>query len=221
MIKVVVLISGSGSNLQAILDHIAHHHLPVVVQAVISNVPGAFGLERARLAGVPALVCDHTLYKKRTDFEAALLEMIRPYQPDFLVLAGFLRLLSPPFIAHYPDNIINIHPSLLPAYPGLHTHTRVLEAQEKEHGVTIHFVNGLLDDGPIIAQAKLLIHPEDNADSLQKRVLKLEHELYPLVLRWLATKEITYNLDTGFVFCRGKPLPPTGLLTPISSNDED
>jgi phosphoribosylglycinamide formyltransferase-1 len=221
MMSIVVLLSGSGSNLQAIIDNIANHHLPVKIEAVISNDPEAFGLERARKANIPVLLCEHTAYKKRAAFDMALLELIAPYQPDFIVLAGFMRVLSPYFVEQYPDKILNIHPSLLPAYRGMHTHARVLEAGEKEHGTSVHFVNSALDDGPIIAQAKCHIQSDDTEETLQQRVLKLEHQLYPLVLRWLDAKEITYNLEEGMVFCRGKPLPPSGLLVPFSINDED
>ena len=221
MMRIVVLLSGSGSNLQSIIDNIEHHHLPVKIEAVISNNPTAFGLERAQKANIPALICDHTAYKKRADFDAALLEMMAPYTPDFVVLAGFMRVLSPSFIEQYPHKIVNIHPSLLPAHRGRHTHARVIEAGEKEHGVSVHFVNDALDDGPLIAQAKCRVRPEDTEETLQQRVLKLEHQLYPLVLRWLGTKEITYNSEQGIVFCKGNPLPPSGLLVPLSINDED
>ena len=221
MMHIVVLLSGNGSNLQAILDHIEHHHLAVKIKAVISNDATAFGLERAKKAHIPTLICDHRLYPKRTDFDAALLAMITPLAPDFIVLAGFMRILSSYFIKQYPDKILNIHPSLLPAYRGMHTHERVLEAHEKEHGVSVHFVNSALDDGPIIAQAKLRIRSDDTADSLQKRILKLEHQLYPLVLRWLDAEEIVYHLEEGVVYCRGSALPSSGLLVPLSINDED
>lgn len=220
MMKIVLLLSGHGGNLQAIIDNINHHHLPVSIAAVISNNPTAFGLERAQKNNIPAIVCDHTLYKKRTDYDKALLAIIEPFAPDFIVLAGYLRVLSPHFVNQYPGKIVNIHPSLLPAYPGLHTHARILAAKEPEHGISIHFVNSFLDGGPIIAQAKCRVHLNDTEETLQERITKLEHQLYPLVLRWLEGKEITYSVEEGIVFCRGKPLPSSGLLVPFSINDE-
>ncbi|KAB2932089.1 MAG: phosphoribosylglycinamide formyltransferase [Candidatus Contendobacter sp.] len=185
-IRLVVLISGRGSNLQAILDQAASGELPVEVAAVISNRPGVQGLERARQAGVPALELDHQEFADRPAFEAALIELMDRYQPNLVILAGFMRVLTPGFTEHYRGRLLNIHPSLLPKFCGLHTHERALAAGETEHGASIHFVTAELDGGPVIVQAKVPVLPGDDPDTLAARVLEQEHRLYPLAIRWFA-----------------------------------
>lgn len=185
-IRLVVLISGRGSNLQAILDQAASGELSAEVAAVISNQPGVYGLERARQAGVPALELDHKGFADRPGFEAALMAMIDGYQPDLVILAGFMRVLTAGFTEHYQGRLLNIHPSLLPKFRGLHTHERALAAGETEHGASIHFVTAELDGGPVIAQARVPVLPGDDPDALAARVLEQEHRLYPQAIRWFA-----------------------------------
>src|SRR3990167_2944021 len=184
-LTIVVLISGNGANLQAIIDA-KRQGLPVDIRAVISNQADAFGIVRAKKAHIPVQIVSHSDYPSRDTFEAALKQTIDRYSPQTIVLAGFMRKLCSTFVAHYAGHIINIHPSLLPQYPGLHTHRRVLAAGDQEHGASIHFVTDAVDAGPLICQARLKVHPEDTEDSLKYRVQQLEHFIYPKVLEWLA-----------------------------------
>ena len=153
-LNIVVLISGGGTNLQAIIDA-SRQDLPVNIAAVISNVPGVYGLERARQAGIETRTIDHKAYASREDFDQALMKLIDEYQPELVVLAGFMRILTPQFVAHYAGRMLNIHPSLLPELQGLHTHRRALEQAHQEHGASIHFVTEELDGGPVIVQARV------------------------------------------------------------------
>lgn len=203
-IRLVVLISGRGSNLQAILDQAASGELPVEVAAVISNRPGVAGLERARQAGVPALELDHQNFPDRPAFEAALIELIDRHRPDLVALAGFMRLLTADFTERYQGRLLNIHPSLLPKFRGLHTHERALAAGETEHGASIHFVTAELDGGPVIVQARVPVLPGDDPDTLAARVLEQEHRLYPLAIRWFAEDRL--RLREERVWFDGKPL---------------
>ena len=189
-IRLVVLISGRGSNLQAILDQAVSGELPVEVAAVVSNRPSVHGLERARQAGVPALELDHKNFADRPEFEAALIETIDRRQPDLVVLAGFMRVLTAGFTEHYRGRLLNIHPSLLPKFRGLHTHERAIAAGETEHGASIHFVTAELDGGPVIVQARVPVLPGDDPDALAARVLEQEHRLYPLAIRWFAEQRL-------------------------------
>lgn len=202
--RLVVLISGRGSNLQAILDQAASGELLVEVAAVISNRPGVHGLERARQARVPALELDHKNFPDRPEFEAALIELIDRQQPDLVILAGFMRVLTAGFTEHYRGRLFNIHPSLLPKFRGLHTHERAIAAEETEHGATIHFVTAELDGGPLIVQARVPLLPDDDPDILAARVLKQEHRLYPQAIRWFAEGRL--KLEDGQVWFDGKPL---------------
>lgn len=186
-LPIVVLISGNGSNLQAIIDA-QGQGLDVNICAVISNRPDAFGLGRAKQAGIPAHLIDHTQFSNRAAFETELRAKIDAYQPRLVVLAGFMRRLTPSFVQHYARRMINIHPSLLPKYPGLNTHQRILAAGDTLHGITIHYVTAEVDAGPVICQASLWVQPEDTADSLAQRIHALEHRLYPQVLSWFAAK---------------------------------
>lgn len=202
--RLVVLISGRGSNLQAILDQAVNGELPVEVAAVISNRPGVHGLERARQAGVPALELDHQQFADRPEFEAALIALIDRYQPDLVVLAGFMRVLTADFTERYRGRLLNIHPSLLPKFRGLHTHERAIAAGETQHGASIHFVTDELDGGPLIVQAQVPVLPGDDADTLAARVLEQEHRLYPQAIRWFAAGRL--RLEGKQVLFDGQPL---------------
>jgi len=186
MKRIVILISGRGSNMEAMLRAHAAGELPVEIAAVIANKADAGGLATAAQAGVPTAVVPHRDYASREDFDAALAKAIDAYAPDLVVLAGFLRVLTTGFVEHYAGRLINIHPSLLPAFPGLHTHERALAAGCKLHGATVHFVTPELDHGPIIIQAVVPVLPDDDADALAARVLKQEHLIYPRAVRWFA-----------------------------------
>lgn len=208
--QIVVLISGSGSNLQTILDGCADGSIPARVSAVISNRPGVMGLQRAERAGVPAVTLDHTLFENRVAFDTALVEMIDRHEPDLVVLAGFMRILTEQFVQHYQGRMLNIHPSLLPKYPGLHTHQRALDAGDTEAGATVHFVTPELDGGPPIAQSSVPIESNDDAGTLATRVLGEEHRLYPEVIRWFVNDRLT--LKDGKAYLDDHPLPKCGRL---------
>ncbi len=184
-LPIVVLISGNGSNLQAIINAI-RAGLPAEIRAVISNRPQAYGLSRAREAGIPADVIDHHDYTDRNSFDQALMARIDHYQPKLVVLAGFMRILTDEFVNHYHGRMLNIHPSLLPRYQGLNTHQRVLDAGDQIHGVSVHFVTSELDSGPVILQAEIPVHADDDADTLAERIHQQEHIIYPRVIRWFA-----------------------------------
>ena len=216
-IRLAVLISGRGSNLQAILDQAASGELPAQIAAVISNRPGVAGLERARKAGVPALELDHKNFADRSDFEAALIELIDHQRPDLVILAGFMRVLTAGFTEHYRGRLLNIHPSLLPKFRGLHTHERVIAAGETEHGASIHFVTAELDGGPVIAQARVPVLPGDDPDTLAARLLEREHRLYPLAIRWFAEGRI--ELDGERVRFDGKPMVEPLRLEDVAPPD--
>jgi phosphoribosylglycinamide formyltransferase 1 len=213
--RVVVLISGSGSNLQALIDGVASGELSVELAAVISNRPGVLGLERAAKANIPAEVLDHKNFADRESFDRALMEKIDSYAPDLVVLAGFMRILTPEFTQHYLGRMLNIHPSLLPKFQGLHTHQRAIDACESHHGVTVHFVTAELDGGPAIVQACVPIFAEDDASSLAKRVQRQEHIIYPLAVKWFAQGDL--RMVDGKSVLNGEPLPPSGYL--ISSDE--
>jgi len=183
--NVVVLISGSGSNLQALIDSQAEDN-PARIRAVISNRADAFGLTRAQDAGIPTAVLDHKAFDGRESFDAALMEAIDGHAPDLVILAGFMRILTPGFVRHYQGRLLNIHPSLLPKYKGLDTHRRALEAGDSEHGCSVHFVTEELDGGPVAIQAALAVEPGENIEQLTQRVHAAEHQIYPLAMRWFA-----------------------------------
>ena len=184
-LAVVVLISGGGTNLQSIIDR-AQNDLPVEIRAVISNTADAFGLERARSAGIETRVLDHREFSNRDSYDAALMELIDSFSPGLVVLAGFMRILTPAFARHYEGRMFNIHPSLLPKYRGLHTHERALEAGDREHGASVHFVTEELDGGPAVIQAPGPVLPDETPESLAARVLEREHIIYPTAIRWFA-----------------------------------
>jgi phosphoribosylglycinamide formyltransferase-1 len=203
-LALVVLISGNGSNLQAIIDAIRYKGLNAEVRAVISNNPEAYGLTRAREADIPAKVLDHRNYASREAYDQDLQALIDRYQPQLVLLAGFMRILTENFVNHYHGRMLNIHPSLLPKYQGLNTHQRVLEAGDNIHGVSVHFVTPELDGGPVILQAEIPVHPGDTADDLAQRVHQQEHVIYPLVIRWIAEGRLALQHET--VLFDGKPM---------------
>ena len=184
--RVVVLLSGRGSNFEAIVAA----HLPIEIVAVISNQPTAPGLEYATAQGLHAVAVDHTHYPSREDFDARLADEIERYAPDLVVLAGYMRILSAAFIARFEGRLLNIHPSLLPAFPGLKTHQRALAEGVKIHGCTVHFVTAQLDHGPIVIQAAVPVLPDDTAATLAARVLQQEHRIYPQAIRWFAENRL-------------------------------
>jgi len=179
MKRIVILISGRGSNMQAMLKVAAAERWPAQIAAVISNQPNAAGLDVARAAGIATSAINHRDYPDRELFDAALAELIDQHSPDLIVLAGFMRILTPGFVNKYFGRLINIHPSLLPSFPGLHTHQQAIDAGVKVHGATVHFVTAELDHGPIIAQAVVPVLEDDTEDTLAARVLEQEHRIYP------------------------------------------
>ncbi|TWC38672.1 formyltetrahydrofolate-dependent phosphoribosylglycinamide formyltransferase [Pseudomonas sp. SJZ079] len=208
--NVVVLISGSGSNLQALLDSIPAGDNPARVCAVVSNRADAYGLERAKAAGIATRVLDHKAFDGREAFDAALIETLDAFEPQLVVLAGFMRILTPGFVRHYAGRLLNIHPSLLPKYKGLHTHQRALEAGDSEHGCSVHFVTEELDGGPLVVQAVIQVQSHDSPTSLAQRVHEQEHQIYPLAVRWFAEGRL--RLDEQGAVLDGQPLPSTGHL---------
>ncbi len=211
-LAVIVLISGSGTNLQAIIDR-ARKDLPIEIRAVISNRPGVDGLRRAADAGIETRVLDHKGYPDRESYDQALIELIDSFRPGLVVLAGFMRILTPAFVRHYAGRLFNIHPSLLPNYRGLHTHQRALDAGDRLHGATIHFVTEELDGGPLIVQAQVPVLADDDADRLAARVLEKEHQLYPLAIRWFAERRLKLDKE-GHVNLDGKQRSGPVVFTP-------
>lgn len=205
---VVVLLSGTGSNLQALIDSDDVKASPATLRAVISNRADAPGLQRAKNAGIDTRVLDHTAFEGREAFDAALIEIIDTFNPHLVVLAGFMRILSADFVRHYQGRLLNIHPSLLPKYKGLHTHQRALEAQDREHGCSVHFVTEELDGGPLVVQAVIPVEPEDTPSSLAQRVHAQEHRIYPLAVRWFAEGRL--SLDEQGALLDGQLLPASG-----------
>lgn len=185
-LNLVVLVSGNGSNLQALLEHIAAGRLSACVAAVISDRADAFGLVRARRAGVPAEAVVRGDYRDAAAFYAALLRRVEAFEPDLVVLAGFMRVLPERFVAHFEHRMVNIHPSLLPRFKGLNTHQRVIDAGERRHGASVHWVTAELDAGPVILQAEVEVAPGDNAETLGARVLREEHQIYARAIQWIA-----------------------------------
>lgn len=211
---VVILISGRGSNLQAILDETRAGNLPVEIRAVISNNPEAAGLARAAAAGIPTAIVNHRDYPERADFDRALMAAIDRHRPQLVVLAGFMRILGQEFIRHYAGRLINIHPSLLPAFRGLDTHARALAAGAREHGASVHFVTSDLDGGPVIVQAAVAVARDDTPQSLAARVLEQEHRIFPLAIRWFAEGRLTVR--NGQVLLDGALRPEQGLKEPAA-----
>ena len=207
--RVVVLISGNGSNLQALIDAQEDGSLPIKICAVISNKDNVQGLERANNHNIPAFVIDHNTFSSREEFDNRLIEIVDAQGADLIVLAGFMRILTPQFTDHYHGRMLNIHPSLLPKYQGLNTHQRAIDAGDKEHGVSVHFVTAELDGGPVVIHAKVTIHDDDTAESLAKKTHIKEHQIYPLAVKWYAEGRLIMRNDT----CEfnGEPLSKGGI----------
>jgi len=214
MKSIVILISGRGSNMEAIVNA----SLPLEIRAVISNRPDANGLAFATAKGIKAITVDHKVFSSREDFDAALAQQIDTCSPDYIVLAGFMRILSDTFIARYAGRIVNIHPSLLPSFPGLHTHRQALAAGVKLHGATIHLVTPRLDHGPIIAQAAVPVFGNDTEESLGARVLAQEHRLYPAALKWLAGDRLEL-MPGGIVKLEGEDSSPESRTMSLCQPD--
>lgn len=206
----VVLLSGSGSNLQALIDSARAGDSPVRIRAVISNRADAYGLQRARDAGIDTAVLDHKAFDGREAFDQALIERIDAFSPQLVVLAGFMRILSADFVRHYAGRLLNIHPSLLPKYKGLHTHQRALEAGDAEHGCSVHFVTEELDGGPLVVQAIIPVAPDDTPETLAQRVHSQEHQIYPLAVSWFAAGRL--RLGESGALLDGQPLAASGHL---------
>ena len=202
-LKTAILISGSGTNLQAFIDRVAEGALALEIAVVFSNRPDAFGLDRARRAGIPTAVIEHGAFRDRESFDRAVAAELDRYTPELIVLAGFMRILSPWFVAHYRGRILNIHPALLPKYPGLNTHQRALDAGDEWHGSTVHFVTEELDGGPRILQGRLRIFPGETADELQHRVQAIEHRIYPEAAGLVGAGRVAFR--DGETWIDGRP----------------
>ncbi len=209
--SIVVLISGNGSNLQAILDRIDIGNLDGQVVAVISNDPQAYGLERARLAGIKEYCLDHRDYPSREDYDRALMKLIDNHDAELVVLAGFMRILTEGFVQHYVGRMLNIHPSLLPKYKGLNTHQRAIDAGDKEHGASVHFVTPELDGGPVIVQSKVPVFEDDTASELASRVQEQERDMYPLAINWFCQNRLI--MDNNKAFLDGVMLEESGYAS--------
>jgi len=193
--RIVVLISGNGTNLQAIIDQINTGTVPARIVAVISNKETAHGLTRAKKFHIPTAVVDNKQFDNREDYDKTLADCIDQYQPDLVVLAGFMRILTSKFVNHYLGRMINIHPSLLPKFRGLNTHQRAIDEGETKHGASVHFVTPELDDGPVIVQSIVQIQKNDSAQSLAEKVHKEEHKIYPMVISWFAMGRIKFDQE--------------------------
>lgn len=212
--RIVILISGRGSNMEAILNA----RLPITVAAVISNQPDAKGLATAQNKNIPTAVVPHRAFADRTAFDAALAAEIDRHKPDFIVLAGFMRVLTEPFVTRYSGRMINIHPSLLPSFPGLHTHRRALEAGVRLHGCSVHFVTPGVDSGPIIAQAAVPVLTDDDENTLAARVLAEEHRIYPQAVRWLCEGRVKLAANGAVEYIDIAPARGT-LLSPALDDE--
>lgn len=209
--RIVILVSGSGSNAQAIIDACAKGAINGDVVKLISNVPAAYALQRASQANVPAICIDHKAFADRDLFDTALAREIDLAKPDLIILAGFMRILSDAFVTKYLGKLLNIHPSLLPKYPGLNTHQRAIDNKDETHGTSVHFVTPELDGGPVILQAKVPIFDGDNAEELASRVLVQEHQIYPIVVNWLCNERIA--LSNMKAYFDGKELSEYGYAS--------
>lgn len=211
--RIVVLISGNGTNLQALIDACKLDNFPGNIVGVLSNKSDAYGLVRAQEADIPQQTLSHKNFNSRELYDQALVKAIDSYKPDLVVLAGFMRILSPSFVQHFQGRLLNIHPSLLPKYQGLNTHQRAIDAGDKEHGVSVHFVTEELDGGPVILQAKVPLFSDDTATELAERVHEQEHRIYPLVVKWFCQQRLT--MKNGNAILDNVTLPTSGY-----ANDE-
>ncbi|AOR64492.1 phosphoribosylglycinamide formyltransferase [Pectobacterium wasabiae] len=208
MKNIVVLISGHGSNLQALIDACKNGRLKGKIVAVFSNNAEAYGLERAQNAEIPTCVLNPEDFADRAAFDAALANEIEQYQPALVILAGYMRILSPEFVATFAGKMLNIHPSLLPKYPGLHTHRKALENGDNEHGTSVHFVTDELDGGPLILQAKVPVFTDDTEESLSERVKTHEHTIYPMVINWFLNGRLVMRENEAWL--DSVRIPPQG-----------
>ncbi|NQY49412.1 MAG: phosphoribosylglycinamide formyltransferase [Colwellia sp.] len=206
--KIVVLISGGGTNLQAIIDACTDSNYPAEVVGVVSNKIDAYGLTRAQNADIATVALSHKEFASREDYDQALIKKIDVFDADLIVLAGFMRILTPSFVQHFQGKLLNIHPSLLPKYQGLNTHQRAIDAGDDVHGVSVHFVTEELDGGPVILQAKVPVFDGDSSDDLAARVHEQEHRIYPLVVKWFAEKRLSMQGDHAIL--DGNTLPASG-----------
>lgn len=199
--KAAILISGGGTNLQSFIDQVDDGRLELDIAVVFSNRPDAHGLKRAEIAGIPTVCVQHGDFEERERFDRSVAASLAEFEPDLIILAGFMRILSPWFVRHYEGKILNIHPALLPLYPGLQTHARALEAGDTHHGSTVHFVTDELDAGPRILAGRLAIDGQETAEQLKYRVQALEHKIYPQAAQLCATGRITF--DNGAAYLDG------------------
>ncbi len=206
--NIVVLISGSGTNLQAIIDACKEGRINASISAVVSNKADAYGLERAKQAAINTVVVNPKEYSDRESYDMALAEVIEQHNADLIVMAGFMRILSQAFVERFSGKMLNIHPSLLPKYQGLNTHQRAIDAQDQEHGCSIHFVTSELDGGPVILQAKVPVFSDDDAETLAARVQVQEHAIYPLVVNWFVEGRLSMENDSALL--DGNILPSSG-----------
>jgi len=197
--RTAILISGSGTNLQSFIDKVETGELDLDLCLVFSNRPDAFGLERAKKAGIPTACIEHSDFDDRESFDRAVAATIDQYEPELIVLAGFMRILSPWFVQHYEGKVLNIHPALLPKYPGLNTHQRALDAGDEWHGSTVHFVTEELDGGPRILAGRLRIDPDETADELQHRVQAIEHQIYPEAAALVGSGRVSFNQGKALI----------------------
>lgn len=213
--RFAVLISGNGSNLQALIDACQAGRIQGELVGVVSNRADAFGLERAKAAGIATQVLSNQAFADRESYDAALIQALESWKPDLLVMAGFMRILTPGFVQHFAGRMLNIHPSLLPKYQGVKTHARAIAAGDTVHGASVHFVTEELDGGPVVLQARVPIFPDDDEVTLAERVLSQEHQIYPLVVNWFCQGRLTM---VGTQACLdGQPLPARGY----ASDDEE
>ncbi|ALU41593.1 phosphoribosylglycinamide formyltransferase [Pseudoalteromonas rubra] len=211
-IRIVVLISGSGSNLQAIMDSCQRNEINGEICAVISNKANAYGLQRAQQVNIDTQVLSHKDFDSREAYDQRLAQLIDSYNPDLVVLAGFMRILTADLVQKFKGKMLNIHPSLLPKYQGLNTHQRAIDAKETFHGASVHFVTEELDGGPVIVQAKVPILADDTAHTLSQRVHEQEHIIYPLVVKWFSEHRLTMEAD--YAVFDNQPLPAQGAPYP-------
>ena len=197
--RAIVMLSGRGSNLQAILDAIIEQNLNLDICAVVSNQCDAIGLELAKINNLDTHCVNNNNFDDRESYDRALLATMEPYHAELIIMAGFMRILTTTFIERYKGKILNIHPSLLPRYRGLHTHQRALDSHDREHGASVHFVTTELDGGPVIIQAPVPVFENDNVDSLSKRVLHQEHKIYPLAIKWFIEGRLEMIENTGYL----------------------
>jgi phosphoribosylglycinamide formyltransferase-1 len=207
--RIVILVSGAGSNAQAIIDHCAAGKINGRVIAVISNRPDAYALERAKESNVDAICLDHKSFSKREEFDRALLDLLLSLNAELLVLAGFMRILSSEFVQYFEGKMLNIHPSLLPKYPGLNTHQRAIDNSDTFHGASVHFVTAELDGGPVVIQSSLRIEPSDTAETLTSKVAQTEWQIYPEAIKWYCDGRL--QMQSGCVSLDNRTLPKSGI----------